>query len=214
MQLVGQYVQKKDVQFCTEDYTLQQALNKLNETGYRCIPVLDRKGKHFLGNIYKTDILESEKSRRLDESVTDLMEDSNEFINEHASFFKVFFTIKKLPYIAVVGDENEFLGILTHAKVLEILEGSWGVKSGKYTLTIGTLEYNGALLQIVTVLNKYTAIQSLITLDNDSHYARRIIATLPSTVTEEQLTQIKHDLEEKGFRIIDIESPGLNEKVS
>lgn len=36
-----------------ETATLDEALTVLEDTGYRCVPVLDKSGKIFRGNIYK-----------------------------------------------------------------------------------------------------------------------------------------------------------------
>ncbi len=53
-----------------------------------------KKKEKFLGNIYKVDILEYKGS--LDESVIQLLNDKEGFVREDSSFFKVFFTIKKI----------------------------------------------------------------------------------------------------------------------
>ena len=39
-----------------ESVTLEEALQLLEESGYRCVPVLDASGKIFRGNIYKMHI--------------------------------------------------------------------------------------------------------------------------------------------------------------
>lgn len=43
--------------------------------------------------------------------VTHLLKNATKFIYLDTSFFKVFFTIKELPYIAVLDSENHFYGI-------------------------------------------------------------------------------------------------------
>ena len=65
----------------------REALEHLNKTGYRCVPVLDEKKRNFR-NIYKVDILEYKIS--LDESVIQLLNDKEGFVREDSSFFKVF----------------------------------------------------------------------------------------------------------------------------
>ena len=69
----------------------REALEHLNKTGYRCVPVLDEK-KKYLGNIYKVDILEYKGS--LEESVLQLLNDKEGYVREDSSFFKSIFTIK------------------------------------------------------------------------------------------------------------------------
>lgn len=39
-----------------EDVTLEQALKVLEDSGYRCVPILDETGQIFRGNIYKMHI--------------------------------------------------------------------------------------------------------------------------------------------------------------
>ena len=51
--------------------------------------------------------------------VTHLIKNTTKFINITSSFFKVFFTIKELPYIAVLDDSQHFYGILTHSSLLK-----------------------------------------------------------------------------------------------
>lgn len=205
MQVKGNYVEKATVKFLTEKNTLEEAYQFLKGSGFRCVPVLDEEGKKYLGNIYKVHILEYEKGQSLQDSVMVLVENEDEYILEEASFFKVFFTIKKYPYIAVVDSERTFKGILTHGKVLDILEDSWGVSKGGYAITLGTNEYKGAISKIADVVNKTTTIQSLITLDNNYLYLRRIVVTIPQEVGQEGLDKVTTGLVNKGFRVVHIE---------
>ena len=47
---------KKDLVTVKEDITLEEALTVLEDSGYRCVPILDETGKIFRGNIYKMHI--------------------------------------------------------------------------------------------------------------------------------------------------------------
>ena len=67
MRIKGNYVPKREVLFCSSSITVGEALEHLNKTGYRCVPVLDEK-KKYLGNIYKVDILEYKGS--MEECIT------------------------------------------------------------------------------------------------------------------------------------------------
>lgn len=49
-------IPKKDVVTISEKATLREALDTLEKTGYRCVPVLDETGTFFRGNIYKMHI--------------------------------------------------------------------------------------------------------------------------------------------------------------
>ncbi|WP_176539476.1 hypothetical protein [Bacillus cereus] len=97
-----------------------------------------------------------------------------------------------------MGEDERFLGILTHAKVIGLLQEEWG---DGYTLTLGTMEHEGALHRLTKAINKYTTIKSLVTLDNES-LVRRILVTLPNELTPEDYEKVKAEIDHIGFRIV------------
>ena len=102
--LIKSLVIKKDyLTTVNEHATLEEALKVLESSGYRCVPILDDSGKIFRGNIYKMHIYRH-KSQGGDMSlpVTYLLKNATKTIKINAPFFQVFFTIKDLPYIAVL----------------------------------------------------------------------------------------------------------------
>ncbi|UCZ54827.1 cyclic di-AMP binding protein CbpA [Bacillus shivajii] len=207
MKIKYNIIPKEEVTFVKESYTIKEALQQLEDSGFRCIPILDKTATYFKGNIYAQDIYRAivKETVNWEDSVMDLCEDESVYIDEQASFFRIFTNIKKYPYLAVHEEDHKFTGILTHANVMSILEDSWGVKTGSYTLTISTHEYQGALNMIVSSLKKHTNIQSMLTLDNESTFFRRVLVTLPKNTTEETLTSVIKHLEKEGFRVFDIE---------
>ncbi|MGJ9381993.1 cyclic di-AMP binding protein CbpA [Salipaludibacillus sp. CF4.18] len=198
---------KKNVRFCRESFTIKEALDELEASGYRCIPVLDEFSSSFKGNIYLQDVYRAivKEAVTWEDSIMTLISDEDVYIEEQASFFRVFSNIKKYPYLAVLESNNHFTGILTHANVMELLEDSWGIKTGSYTLTVSTHEYQGALSTMLTSMKKFTNIHSLMTLDNESTFFRRIIVTLPKDTTKTTLDKLTNHLESQGFRVFDVE---------
>lgn len=207
MKIKYNIIDKVNVRFCKESFTVQEAVNELEESGYRCIPILDDTETYFKGNIYLQDIYRAivKEAVSWNDSIMNLVDDQEVYIQEQSSFFRVFSNIKKYPYLAVTDDRKQFTGILTHANVMEILEDSWGVKTGNYTLTVSTHEYQGALSSIVSSVRKFTNIHSLMTLDNESTFFRRIIITLPKETTKETLDKLIAHLETEGSRVFDVE---------
>ncbi|MFD2044755.1 cyclic di-AMP binding protein CbpA [Ornithinibacillus salinisoli] len=206
MLVKNDYVNKKDVVFVHENDSIEQTMKKLEDSGYRCIPVLDAEGKKYVGNIYKVDLLEYEIDHSLTGSLSDLISDREDsFVKEDDAFFKVFSSIKKLPYLAVVDDSKEFLGILTNGNVIQVLENAWGVHNGSYSFTIGTIEYAGVLRKMLKVINKYCNVQSVISLNNNSQYVRRVCIVLPKEVDEKLAKEIEMDLDKHNFTVTDIE---------
>lgn len=102
--LIKSLVIKKDyLTTVNEKATLAEALKVLEDSGYRCVPIVDDTGTIFRGNIYKMHIYRH-KSQGGDMNlpVTYLLKNATKTIKVNSPFFKVFFNIKDLPYIAVL----------------------------------------------------------------------------------------------------------------
>ncbi|MGO2853825.1 MAG: cyclic di-AMP binding protein CbpA [Tetragenococcus koreensis] len=199
---------KQDLTTVTENNTLAEALQILEDSGFRCVPILDESGKIFRGNIYKMHIYRH-KANGGDMSlpVTNLLKNATKFIHINSSFFQVFFTIKELPYIAVLDEDNYFYGILTHISLLNMLSQSWNVDKGSYVLTIASTGKQGDLANMTKIISKYSNIASCITLDIDKdEFIRRTMITLASNTTKQTLDSVISHLESKDFKVVEIEN--------
>lgn len=200
-------IPKRDLTVVKESATLQEAIDILEESGYRCVPILDETGTLFRGNIYKMHIYRH-KANGGDMSlpVTHLLKNATKFISIDSSFFKIFFTIKELPYIAVLNKDNTFFGILTHSSLLNMLAQSWSVDAGSYVLTILAPSRKGDLFQITKIINKTTSIANVITLDvSRDDVLRRVLITLPTDTTKVELETVINGLEKQAFKVVSIE---------
>jgi CBS domain-containing protein len=203
LRIKGNIVKKHDVVHCMVSTEAQFAWDLLKKSKYRCIPVLSENDKEYVGNLYRVDLAEYlvDNDSLQGKTVNDFVRKECPPIQEDSPFFKVFFTIKRFPYLAVVNDLNEFVGILTHKTVFELLEEAWGLKDGGYSLTVSTMEHEGALARLAKLVNKYSNLKSCITLDSDSVY-RRILITLPPTISEDDYIKLKKDIIKKEFHIM------------
>lgn len=171
----------------------------LEESGYRCVPIVDDSGKIFRGNIYKMHIYRH-KSRGGDMTlpVTHLLKNATKTIQVNSPFFQIFFNIKDLPYIAVLDEENHFYGILTHAKLLSMLSDAWNIHVGSYVLTILSAGEQGELAKMTKIVSKYCSIAGCVVLDaNKNDLIRRTLITLPAGITTDKLDIIIDKLEKK-----------------
>ena len=195
-----------------ESCTLEEAITILEKSGFRCVPVLDETEKIFRGNIYKMHIYRH-KANGGDMSlpVTHLIKNATKFIHLNSSFFNIFFTIKELPYIAVLDNDDAFYGILTHSSLLNILSQSWNVNEGRFALTIASTGKKGDLANMSKIISKYSDIASCITLDiGKDEYIRRTIITLPADTDKETCEAIVKALEKKDFFVAEIEDLSQN----
>lgn len=209
MLVSNDYLNKRLVVTVTENDSMKEAIKTLIDSGYRCVPVLDETEEKYIGNIYKVDLLRYEtenNSEALEKKITELIQvDDSGTIREDDAFFKVFSNIKRLPFLAVINKDDDFLGILTNGNVIQVLENAWGVHNGSFSLTIGTIEYSGVLTKMLKIVNKYCNVQSVISLNNDSKYVRRVSIVLPEDVDEETANKIAKDLEHNNLTVTDIE---------
>lgn len=201
-------IPKRNVVTIPETATLQEAIDILEDTGYRCVPVLDESGKIFRGNIYKMHIYRHKAyGGDLDLPVTHLLKNATKYIHINDSFFNIFFMIKDLPYITVLDQENHFFGILTHSQLISMLEQSWKIDTGSYVLTLASTGQRGDLANMSRIISRHCSIVSCITLDVDrENQLRRTIMTLEPGVTRETVDEISEQLDKKGFGIIGIEN--------
>lgn len=206
------YVKKEDVRYCEVSSTVKEAYELLKETCYRSIPVLKDNGKVFVGFIYKVHLLEHyvEHQGKDEDSIESLIANQEAYIYEEDSFFKTFLTIRRLPFLAVLNEAEEFLGIITHSNVMDVLEDSFGMKTGGYLLTVGTKKHKGAVKDLVTAV-KDVNIEGLLTLDNGDQYIRRVILNLSHELSEKKLNKIIKKLEERDFRVTSVDK--VNESI-
>lgn len=210
--LIKQLSKHKDVvETISEDTTLQEAIDLLEANGFRCVPILDKTGKIYRGNIYKMHIYRHQ-SRGGDMSlpVTHLLKNATKYIHVNSSFFKVFFMIKDLPYITVLDENNHFYGILTHASLIDMLQQSWSIEQGSYVITVAVPIGKGALAEVSKIINRTSAIMSVISLDvsRESGHTkvRRLVLTLEPNLSESQLETIRRNLDKKGYSIVSTEN--------
>ncbi|WEV41134.1 cyclic di-AMP binding protein CbpA [Lactobacillus sp. ESL0681] len=209
--LIKSLVIKKDyLTTVNEHATLEEALKILEDSGFRCVPILDDTGTIFRGNIYKMHIYRH-KSQGKDMSlpVTELLKNATKTIKVNSPFFKVFFTIRDLPYISVLDESGKFYGILTHSRLLDMLSDAWNIKTGSYVFTVLTNNDRGNLVKMTKIISKYSSIAGTMSLDAASaekgNPVRRILFTLPADVKEDTLREIVKRLEHKGYVVAEIE---------
>ncbi|MGE7863421.1 cyclic di-AMP binding protein CbpA [Bacillus mobilis] len=201
MRVKYHFLPKQQVTFCKISDLGEEALHIMNETGFRAIPVLAEDEKKFMGIIYKVDLLEKKCESGLEELSTEhMLEDSSACIFEKDSFFRAFYVIRRLPFLAVLNDYNEFVGILTHSNIFDVIEDSFGMRTGGYILTIATQDCKGTIKELGTLLKAFN-IGGLFTLDNGDQYIRRVIVNIADELNEKRLKQLIEKIEKKGFRV-------------
>lgn len=186
------------------DATAKETLAKLNEAGFRSIPAVDEHDA-YKGMIYKVDLLSYLYEEKGDEngSITHLLKHEDTYLQEDASFMSALLHIKALPFISVIKDDK-LLGIVTHNKIESVLEDAFGLKTGGINITLASTEARGMIRKLTTTL-KDENIEGMLTLDNGSALARRVVITLENGKSEDELNKLRERLEKNGFRILQMQ---------
>lgn len=204
-------IHKDKVETISEDTTLQEAIDLLEANGFRCVPILDKTGKIYRGNIYKMHIYRHQaRGGDMNMPVTHLLKNATKYIHINSSFFKIFFMIKDLPYITVLDENNHFYGILTHASLIDMLQQAWNIEQGSYVITVAVPSDKGALAEVSKIINRTCSIMSVLSLDVNHETGhtkvRRLIFTLEPEISEKQLADIRRNLDKKGYSIVSTEN--------
>ena len=180
------------------DKTVGEALAKINDSGYRAVPVVDTDDT-YQGAIYKMDLLEYllEQNGDKNASISDLVKHKDIHLDENVSFLNALVEIKALPFISIVKD-GKLTGILTHNQVESVLEDAFGLKTGGINLTVASSESGSTLERLAKTL-RGEHIEGLFTLDNGSVLARRVVVTLRGDKTDEEIDKLKNKLDKNGF---------------
>ena len=181
----------------------RHAIQLIEENGFLSLPVAeDRK---FIGFLSKQFIYEmffndraSDIEAYLDKPVSDFIVNTVEpvspdlFIEEAADiFFK-----NKRRFIPVVGDQNEFLGIVTQNALFGILTKIYGLKDPK--ISILTDDFKGVLTKIAETISKNDGnITNIALLDTEVMGIQEISIRLEG----KDIDRIVKKLEEKGFKV-------------
>ena len=195
-------VPKQRITYLTESDNCQAALDLLEDQGKRLAPVLDKTGTLFRGNIYRYHIYQyAYHHPEVDLStipVTHFLKNTTRVVHEHDSFYQLLFTMNDLPYIVVLSEQNNFLGIVEHNRMLNFLAQAWSMQHTGYVLSVETLGGTGELSKISKLINRYSDIATATTLEATAYDTKaHVLFSLPKTLDPVQFNQLIKQLEKK-----------------
>lgn len=116
---------KSEVAHLHDDWTLRQAIEKLERSGYRAIPLIDKEGK-YIGTISEGDILWTLKKRydmnlKAAENVSILtIERSADWrpVSIDAKMEELVQVAMNQNFVPVIDDKKIFIGIITRKDII------------------------------------------------------------------------------------------------
>lgn len=117
---------KKDVEFLFDDFTIRQALEKMEFHRYSTIPVISRVDGRYLYSLREGDFLWFLKDRKLSfdsfskHSVSELRPSRDvKAVGASSDLQELYGLIVGQNYVPVTDDDGTFIGIVTRQKVLD-----------------------------------------------------------------------------------------------
>lgn len=115
---------KKDVAYLFDDFTIRQALEKMEYHRYSAIPIINRKGE-YVGTLTEGDVLWYLKNNHAlnifaaeDIKLTDIpRKQDNKPISAFSDIRDIYQTATNQNFIPVVDDDGTFIGIITRKKI-------------------------------------------------------------------------------------------------
>ncbi len=120
---------KKDVAYLFDDFSIRQALEKMEYHRYSAIPIINRNGEYvgtltegdilyYLKNNHSLNLLESE-----DENVMNIpRHHDNKAVPATSDLSEVFQTALNQNFVPVVDDDGTFIGIITRKNIFTYLQ--------------------------------------------------------------------------------------------
>ena len=119
---------KREVECLFDDYSIRQALEKMEYHRYTAIPILKRNGE-YVGTLTEGDILWYLKNKHNlnifeaeDVKIMDIpRKHDNKPVSASTKLSDIFDTAINQNFIPVIDDEKHFIGIITRKKIMNHL---------------------------------------------------------------------------------------------
>ena len=126
MNILFYLVPKSEVMYLYDDYSLRQAMEKMEYHKYSAVPIINRAGK-YVGTLTEGDILWELKDRKLSNlyEAEEIMlrhtnrKRDNEPVNVNCNIEDLVMTSMNQNFVPVIDDNGIFIGIVTRKSIIE-----------------------------------------------------------------------------------------------
>lgn len=195
---------KEQIISISEEYTCQDAIQLLESEGLRCAPVLDATGQIFRGNIYRYHLYQQKfRYPEVDLAtlpVTRFIKNTTKVVRTSDSILRLMFVMTDLPQIAVLSDQNTFIGIIYHRTLMQFFAQAWLSDHAKYVLEVTSSNQVGDLARITKLVTRYTDIITSITFEETQFRTpNKIFYVLPKSIDLVALNDLERLMARKGY---------------
>jgi CBS domain-containing protein len=132
MNILFYLVPKSEVMYLFDDYSMRQAIEKMEFHKYSAVPIITREGRYF-GTLTEGDILWELKRRHImnvQETESILLRKmqrkrDNQPVNVNCRIEDLVMTSMNQNFIPVIDDNGIFIGIVTRKSIIEYCYGRY-----------------------------------------------------------------------------------------
>ena len=187
--------------------SLLTVLEKLEKHKIDGIPVL--KGKAYIGMITRYNLYEHFFQSNIDKEeflkirkAEEIAVNRDVFLEGDEIFEKTLLRLKDFPLIAVVGEDKEYLGVVTRYDVLEQFQSAFGMNKKGVRIAFTSVETEGRIARLTELAKQFHEdIISLVTFDETESMVRRIVMKIEK---KDNIKRFIERIEKSGFRVLDI----------
>ncbi|WP_349769299.1 CBS domain-containing protein [Bacillus sp. NTK071] len=198
----------RETVYVNDDTKLSETLQLLKEREIDGVPVI--KGNKYVGIVtfnriykayFKSDVTDKEKFLN-ETSAGDIAYQKDVTVDQEAVFETTLLLAKNAPLIAVVDDNQNFIGIITRSDILDQFQSAFGMRKPGIRIAFASSETEGRIARLAKIAKKFHEnIISLSTFDESNQNVRRIVMKIEKS---ENLDQFIAKLEQNGFKVLDI----------
>ena len=126
MNILFYLVPKSEVMYLYDDYSLRQAMEKMEYHKYSAVPIINRAG-NYVGTLTEGDMLWELKDRKLSNlhEAEEIMlrhtnrKRDNEPVNVNCNIEDLVMTSMNQNFVPVIDDNGIFIGIVTRKSIIE-----------------------------------------------------------------------------------------------
>jgi len=186
--------------------TVQEALNTLEEHGIDGLPVLD--GEKYFGIITRYNIYEyffesgMKKEEFLQIKSGEIATHKDIYLTGNEIFENTLLSLKDFPLLAVLDENQMFIGIVTRFDVLEQFQSAFGMNKKGVRIAFTAHETEGRIARLSEIAKQFHEhIISIVTFDETDKLIRRIVMKIEK---KDNINKFIQKLENSGFRVLDV----------
>lgn len=198
-------IHKNHLTCIPETMNCADAVAILEKEGMRLAPVLDGSNTLFRGNIYRYHIYQYKyhhpEADLTKIPVTHFLKNTTKIVHDTDSIYGLFFAMSDLPYVAVLNEQNTFLGTISHNAMTRYFAQAWSMQTAGHVLNIRTIGKKGEYERLIKLIHRYSDINSLMSLDEaDTNTFGSINFVLPNDLDQLKLNALIRDLNKRGYQ--------------